>query len=146
MQKNYLLMKNTGEFSDKWPDRKSRRTRQKNNRGDRRRETIQLTVLKFFRSKCRKKEASNWLFRHYIYIWKTLKQSKSLIKDRQGERQKVLLSFIKSWLGASVPPRAKSDLWPTVPSTENQGYQKSNPVETIIKVCCLGQMHILLPE
>jgi len=34
-------------------------SRQKNNRGDMKRETIQLTVLKFFRFKCRKKEASN---------------------------------------------------------------------------------------
>ena len=33
--------------------------------------------------------------------------------------------FVKSLLGASVPPRAEPDFWPTMPSREQMGYQKS---------------------
>ena len=40
------------------------------------------------------------------------------------ETQKVVPPFVKSLLGASVPSVAESDLWPTLPSREQRGYQE----------------------
>ena len=46
--------------------------------------------------------------------------------------------FLKNLLGASVPPGAESHFWPTMPSREQRGYQKSDPGEDHYNVGCLG--------
>ena len=54
--------------------------------------------------------------------------------------------FVKSLLGASVPPRAESDFWPTMPSREQMGYQKPDPGGDHYYVGCLRQTPVSLPE
>ena len=72
-----------------------------------------------------------------------LKESKSegerdQTKKKEQKRESPT-PFIKSLLGASVPPRAKSNFWPTMPSREQRGYQKSDPGGDHYYVGCLGQ-------
>ena len=73
-------------------------------------------------------------------------------RERERERKESRPPpFIKSLLGASVPPPhpsppAKSDVWPTMLNREQKGYQKSHPGGDHYYVGCLGQTCVSLPE
>ena len=56
-----------------------------------------------------------------------LKQSKLTEKNYTNGEAESRTPFINSLLGASVPAGAESDLWPTLTSREQRGYQKSDP-------------------
>ena len=43
-------------------------------------------------------------------------------------------------------PGTESDVWPTMPSREQRGYQKSDPGGDHYYVGCLGQTRVSLPE
>ena len=54
---------------------------------------------------------------------------------------------MKSLLGdPPPPPPAESDLWPTMPSREHRGYQKSDPGGDQYCAGCLGKTGVSLPE
>ena len=69
-------------------------------------------------------------------------------KSDRGEEEKRErpTPFIESLFGASFPPVAESDFWPTMLSREQQGYQKSEPGEDHYYVGCLGQTRVSLYE
>ena len=79
------------------------------------------------------------------------------LKQSKSDRGKIIYIY-KNWrdiklyslhfgekiLGASVG--AKSDVWSTMPSREQRGYQKSDPGGDHYYVGCLGQTRVSLPE
>ena len=73
-----------------------------------------------FRSKRRERKTSMKLVVEVLYLdLEDLKQSKSDRSRKREERERERATpFIKSLLGASVPPRTESDFWPTLPSRE----------------------------
>ena len=66
-------------------------------------------------------------------------------KIKHGETERRT-PFVKSLLGVSVPPGTESDVWPTLPSREQRGYQKSDPGGDHYYVGCLGQTRVSLSE
>ena len=72
-----------------------------------------------------------------------LKQSQS---DGEKWRDKKLYSLQKETIGCISPLRAESNFWPTMPSREQRGYQKSDPGGDHYYVGCLGQTRVPLPE
>ena len=83
-------------------------------------------------------------------------------KEEEKERERKSYSLHKEPVGciSSPPPpppppkkkekkkekEAESDVWPTMPSREQRGYQKSDPGGDHYYVGCLGQTGVCLPE
>ena len=80
-------------------------------------------------------------------------------KREQNDEWTSPTPFRKSLFGASTPPPshplhptpspppgAESNLWLTMPSREQRGYQKSDPGEDHYYVGCLDQTRVSLPE
>ena len=71
--------------------------------------------------------------------------------EREGERkrERECYSFHKEpfgWISVPHTPGAESNVWPTIPSREQRGYQKSDPGGDHYHVGCLGQTPVSLPE
>ena len=72
-----------------------------------------------------------------------LKQSQP---DGEKRRDRKSYSLHKEPIGCISPSRAESNFWPTMPSREQRGYQKSDPGGDHYYVGCLGQTRVSLPE
>ena len=76
-------------------------------------------------------------------IWKTLNRVNLTVgKIKYGEAERPT-PFV---LSVSVPPGTESDFWPTPPSREQRGYQKSDPGGDHYYVGCLDQTRVSLSE
>ena len=67
--------------------------------------------------------------------------------EREGERERrererESYSLPKEPIGCVNPHAAESDFWPTMPSREQRGYQKSYPFRDRYYVGCLGQTRV----
>ena len=103
-------------------------------------------------------KTSKWLTVEALSLdLEDLKQSQLAVGGGWGgvERQKVvLLSERAYWVHQFPPPtphptpspRTESDVWPTMPSKEQRGYQKSDPGGDHYYAGRLGQTRISLPE
>ena len=75
-------------------------------------------------------------------MWRTLNRVNLTVKKKRKKGESESRTpFVKNLLGASVRPGSESDVWPTMPSSEQRGLSKNMMlVGTIIVLVALARL------